>query len=122
MQQQSQIFVFSTLLANTGAEEVLQGRYPSIIAYHCAQPGTKKYLEKNPLKMTQFSRQNAQWLSSLSMMKGGKCSKGQPPIDSFEALDEMVGLGDGDLPWDQKNNHHLEGMVIVVHDKVSEKY
>lgn len=58
MQQQSQIFVFSTMLANTGAEEVLQGRYPSIIAYHCAQPGTKKYLEKNPLKVTQFNRQN----------------------------------------------------------------
>jgi hypothetical protein len=62
MQQQSQIFVFSTVLANSGADEVLQGRYPSIIAYHCALPGTKKYLEKNPLKVTQFNRQNpAQW-------------------------------------------------------------
>lgn len=45
MQQQSQIFVFSTALANKSAEAVLQGQYPSIIAYHCAQPGTKKYLE-----------------------------------------------------------------------------
>lgn len=45
MQQQSQIFVFSTTLANKGADAVLQGQYPSIIAYHCAQPGTKKYLE-----------------------------------------------------------------------------
>lgn len=45
MQQQSQIFVFSTMLANKGAEAVLQGHFPSIIAYHCAQPGTKKYLE-----------------------------------------------------------------------------
>lgn len=45
MQQQSQIFVFSTQLANKGAEAVFQGQYPSIIAYHCAQPGTKKYLE-----------------------------------------------------------------------------
>lgn len=45
MQQQSQIFVFSTALANKGADAVLQGQYPSIIAYHCAQPGTKKYLE-----------------------------------------------------------------------------
>lgn len=33
------------MLANKGAEAVLQGHYPSIIAYHCAQPGTKKYLE-----------------------------------------------------------------------------
>lgn len=45
MQQQSQIFVFTTALANKSAEAVLQGQYPSIIAYHCAQPGTKKYLE-----------------------------------------------------------------------------
>lgn len=122
MQQQSQIFVFSTLLANTGADEVLQGRYPSIIAYHCAQPGTKKYLEKNPLKMTQFNRQNAQWLTNLSMMKN-KCSrspglglKAQTSIDNFlgpEGLDEMVGLADGDIPWDQKNNHHLEGLEGV---------
>lgn len=45
MQQQSQIFVFSTTWANKGAEAVFQGQYQSIIAYHCAQPGTKKYLE-----------------------------------------------------------------------------
>lgn len=45
MQQQSQIFVFSTMLANKAAETVLRGEYSSIIAYHCAQPGTKKYLE-----------------------------------------------------------------------------
>ncbi|CAG2056815.1 unnamed protein product [Timema podura] len=70
MQQQSQIFVFSTNLANKSAEAVLQGHFPSIIAYHCAQPGTKKYLEKHPLKMNQFSRQNpAQWLNSLAQMK-----------------------------------------------------
>lgn len=48
MQQQSQIFVFSTTLANKAAESVLQGQFPSIIACHCAQPGTKKYLEVNP--------------------------------------------------------------------------
>lgn len=47
MQQQSQIFVFSTALANKGAEAIMAGQYPSIIAYHCAQPGTKKYLEVN---------------------------------------------------------------------------
>lgn len=125
MQQQSQIFVFSTMLANTGADEVLQGRYPSIIAYHCAQPGTKKYLEKNPLKVTQFNRQNpAQWLNNFAMMKNKGCArspglglKGQPSIDNFlgpEGLDDMVGLGDSDLPWDQqKNNHHLEGLEGV---------
>lgn len=117
MQQQSQIFVFSTLLANSGAEEVLQGRFPSIIAYHCAQPGTKKYLEKNPLKVTQFNRQNpAQWLNNLAMMKNKSCNrspglgpKNQTSIDNFlgsDGLDE-IGLVDGDLPWEQKNNHQV---------------
>ncbi|KAK9751897.1 B-cell lymphoma 9 protein [Popillia japonica] len=124
MQQQSQIFVFSTILANSGADEVLQGRYPSIIAYHCAQPGTKKYLEKNPLKMTQFNRQNpAQWLNNLAMMKNKGCTrspglgpKNQAALDSFlgpETLEDMVGLTDSDLPWEQKNNHHLESLENV---------
>lgn len=45
LQQQSQIFVFSTALANQGADAVVQSHFPSIIAFHCAQPGTKKYLE-----------------------------------------------------------------------------
>lgn len=45
MQQQSQIFVFSTSLANKSAESVNSGQYPTIIAYHCAQPRTKKFLE-----------------------------------------------------------------------------
>ncbi|CAH0562175.1 unnamed protein product [Brassicogethes aeneus] len=124
MQQQSQIFVFSTVLANSGADEVLQGRYPSIIAYHCAQPGTKKYLEKNPLKVNQFSRQNqAQWFNNFAMIKNKGCTrspglgpKATATLDNFlgpEGLDDMVGLGDADLPWDQKNNHHLDGLDAV---------
>lgn len=50
MQQQSQIFVFSTALANKSAESVLQGQFSSIIAYHCAQPRTKKFLEVTSYK------------------------------------------------------------------------
>lgn len=45
MQQQSQIFVFSTGLANKGAEAVKNGQFPTIIAYHCAQPETRKFLQ-----------------------------------------------------------------------------
>lgn len=45
MQQQSQIFVFSTALANKGAEAVKNGQFPTIIAYHCAQPETRKFLQ-----------------------------------------------------------------------------
>lgn len=44
-QQQSHIFVFSTALANEGAEAVRNGIHISIVAFHCAQPGTKKFLE-----------------------------------------------------------------------------
>ncbi|XP_049817636.1 protein BCL9 homolog isoform X3 [Aethina tumida] len=124
MQQQSQIFVFSTMLANSGADEVMQGRYPSIIAYHCAQPGTKKYLEKNPLKVTQFNRQSpAQWLNNFNMMKNKGCTrspglgpKSAPSLENFlgpEGLDD-IGLSDGDLAWDQKNNHPLEGLEAGV--------
>ncbi|CAN8004668.1 unnamed protein product [Ixodes hexagonus] len=70
MQQQSQIFVFTTGLANQAAEAVLTGQCPSIIAYHCAQPGTKRFLEKHPLKIQQFNKQNpAAWLNSLAQMK-----------------------------------------------------
>lgn len=47
MQQQSQIFVFSTKLANKAAEAVFQQQYPSIIAFHMSQPTTRKFLEVN---------------------------------------------------------------------------
>lgn len=45
MQTQNHIFVFSTTLANKSAEAVMNRQYSSIIAYHCAQPGSKKFLE-----------------------------------------------------------------------------
>lgn len=45
MQTQNHIFVFSTSLANKSAEAVMTRQYASIIAYHCAQPGSKKFLE-----------------------------------------------------------------------------
>lgn len=45
MQTQNHIFVFSTNLANKSAEAVVARQYASIIAYHCAQPGSKKFLE-----------------------------------------------------------------------------
>jgi len=45
MQQQSQIFVFSTSLANKAAENVSIGTCIDIINYHCSQPNTKKLLE-----------------------------------------------------------------------------
>ncbi|XP_065215204.1 protein BCL9 homolog isoform X2 [Planococcus citri] len=70
MQQQSQVFVFSSQLANKSADSVIQGEYPSIIAYHCAQQNTKKFLEKNSHKVNQFNRQNsAPWMNNIGPMK-----------------------------------------------------
>lgn len=45
---QNRIFVFSTQMANKGAEMVINGHFLSIIAYHCSQPETKKILEVSP--------------------------------------------------------------------------
>ena len=50
MQQQSQIFVFSTGLANKAADMVQQGLYKSMLGYHMDQPNTKKFLQVFPLQ------------------------------------------------------------------------
>jgi len=57
MQQQNQIFVFSTKLANKAADGVLQGQYPTIIAFHTSQAATRKFLEVRKLeKIKKLSR------------------------------------------------------------------
>ncbi|XP_054279987.1 protein BCL9 homolog isoform X1 [Macrosteles quadrilineatus] len=111
MQQQSQIFVFSTALANKSAESVLQGQFSSIIAYHCAQPRTKKFLEKHPLKMTQFNRQNpAQWLNNLAQMKqksapgGIKCQGMGRGMKNNLMMDVGLGMGNRMPLWNQGPN------------------
>ncbi|XP_044251279.1 protein BCL9 homolog [Drosophila takahashii] len=75
MQQQNHIFVFSTQLANKGAESVLSGQFQTIIAYHCTQPATKNFLEdffmKNPLKMNKLQRHNALGMPWIGMGPGG---------------------------------------------------
>ena len=45
LQQQSQIFVFSTSLANKAAESVRVGMHKTIRDFHLDQEGTKKFLE-----------------------------------------------------------------------------
>ncbi|KAJ8682895.1 hypothetical protein QAD02_018687 [Eretmocerus hayati] len=97
MQQQSQIFVFTTQMANKGAEMVLQGHFPSIIAYHMAQPGTKKYLEKYPNKMTHLRQNPHQWMNNMAAIKpkghqqgpnmgfSGEQPPDIPPLDPNEA-------------------------------------
>ncbi|XP_017051380.1 protein BCL9 homolog [Drosophila ficusphila] len=77
MQQQNHIYVFSTQLANKGAESVLSGQFQTIIAYHCTQPATKNFLEeffmKNPVKMNKLQRHH-----SLGMPWAGGMGTGAP--------------------------------------------
>lgn len=76
MQQQNHIFVFSTQLANKGAESVLSGQFQTIIAYHCTQPATKSFLEdffmKNPMKINKLQRQNSMGLGMPIPNAGGQ--------------------------------------------------
>lgn len=41
----SQVFVFSTMLANKAAEAVLNGSLNSILSYHLEEPDTKWFIE-----------------------------------------------------------------------------
>ncbi|XP_022217425.2 protein BCL9 homolog [Drosophila obscura] len=74
MQQQNHIFVFSTQLANKGAESVLSGQFQTIIAYHCTQPATKSFLEdffmKNPMKMNKLQRQSSLGMPWMGIVPG----------------------------------------------------
>lgn len=45
VQQQSEIFVFTTQLANDAAEAVHSGQYKNLLAFHMDQPATKKFLQ-----------------------------------------------------------------------------
>ena len=46
--QQSQVFVFSTGLANQAAEAVQRGLCRSIVDFHLDQPATKQFLQVGP--------------------------------------------------------------------------
>ncbi|XP_042894804.1 protein BCL9 homolog isoform X1 [Parasteatoda tepidariorum] len=119
MQQQSQIFVFSTALANKAAESYLSGQFPSMIAFHCAQPGTKSFLEKYPLKVQQFNRQNpAAWLNTLAQMKqSGRQIKN--PNNQFPGPhtinNRFPGPSSGSMlnPCSGSCNMHMPGMCSV---------
>lgn len=54
MQQQNHVFVFSTQLANAAGDVISRGECPSLIAYHLAQPATKKYLEVYYMRLNLF--------------------------------------------------------------------
>ncbi|CAL1542898.1 unnamed protein product, partial [Lymnaea stagnalis] len=68
MQQQSEIFVFSTSLANQAAESVRHGHFKSIVQFHMEQPNTKAFLQKNPLKANSF--RHGMPPNMMGLMKG----------------------------------------------------
>ncbi|XP_073999477.1 BCL9 domain-containing protein legless isoform X3 [Rhodnius prolixus] len=94
MQQQSQIFVFSTALANKAADAVIQGHFASIIAYHCSQPRTKKYLEGSN--------------RSAPGMMGGQCAGNAVPTGQLMEPTR-------DLKNPAQTNHHqmISGHVLT---------
>ncbi|KAH8252403.1 hypothetical protein KR038_005602, partial [Drosophila bunnanda] len=106
MQQQNHIFVFSTQLANKGAESVLSGQFQTIIAYHCTQPATKNFLEdffmKNPLKMNKLQQRH----TSLGMpwigMGPGSGPAAPPPKQSQKPASNL--LKNQYNPGDNKRN------------------
>ncbi|KAG5681296.1 hypothetical protein PVAND_010747 [Polypedilum vanderplanki] len=118
MQQQSQIFVFSTALANKGAEAVRSGQFSTIIAYHCAQPETRKFLQKFPLKVNQFNRSGPGWFppNMPANMNSNKRSKMMPMnqqnFGNFMKNNSMnpqqTGQQGGQGPM---NNHQMGGMM-----------
>ncbi|KPM02235.1 hypothetical protein QR98_0006440 [Sarcoptes scabiei] len=63
-QHQNQVFVFSTMLANHAAEAVDQGHFPSIIHFHMNHPQTKKFIDKNSIKLQNFNRPSNVWMGS----------------------------------------------------------
>ncbi|KAI1289979.1 Protein BCL9 -like protein [Halotydeus destructor] len=124
MQQQSQIFVFTTGLANAAAEHVTSGQFPSVIAYHCSQPDTKRYLEQYPLRVQQFNKPNhGSWLNNLAQKPGAKGFRhmnpnmmhnpnqfpggpGGPPngLNQFSSFKPMPGGGPGMGPCQPNHN------------------
>ena len=103
MQQQSQIFVFTTRLANKAAEAVDNQSFSSIIDYHCSNPETKRLLEKYPLK-PQMNRTNssAVWLNSLAQRQGARGIKPMHP----SALKNSFGQPRGQLSCVASCNMH----------------
>ena len=63
-QQQSQIFVFNTGLANQAADAVDSGQFESIIDFHLANPNTRSFLEKNSLKISMQNKPSNLWLGN----------------------------------------------------------
>ncbi|XP_062614271.1 protein pygopus-like isoform X2 [Saccostrea cucullata] len=89
MQQQSQIFVFSTQMANDAAETVMAGQYKNILSFHMDQPNTKKFLQKHQMKIHPFAGNSGGMpprnVRPSLMMKNQGGSGGQfPPSSSVE--------------------------------------
>nr|XP_027198520.1 uncharacterized protein DDB_G0283357-like [Dermatophagoides pteronyssinus] len=85
IQQQNQVFVFNTMMANNAADAVEQGRFPSIIHFHMNQPITKKFMEKNSIKLQSLNRQpNNSWMAGnirQPRIRGPNAStNGMPPM------------------------------------------
>lgn len=108
MQHQSKIFVFNTEMVNQAAEAVDNRQFPSIIDYHLATIETKKFLEKNSLKISNFPKQTP-WMGTIRQprMRGPTpnemAMRGNPCFSPYNHNPPGPGPGGGPPP--QWNNN-----------------
>lgn len=115
MQHQSQIYVFSTALANQAAEAINNGQFDSILDFHLSNPLTKNFLEKHSLKFPmQMHKPNNLWPGNIrqpTRMRGpnpnGMCVRanfGNPCYGPF--TNNPPGPGPGGGPqWNGPNGN-----------------
>uniref|UniRef100_A0A1Q3F0Q5 B-cell lymphoma 9 beta-catenin binding domain-containing protein n=1 Tax=Culex tarsalis TaxID=7177 RepID=A0A1Q3F0Q5_CULTA len=118
-QQQSQIFVFSTALANQGAEAVMSGRYASIIAYHCAHMQKQSRLGCGPMDdgpMPAWMEQHGHGSPDPHHMRMGP-GPGGPPVDGVKKSSATIHHtpnpcleGDNSVPMFGNDHHGMRGM------------
>lgn len=87
LQQQSEIFVFTTQLANEAAQAVQSGQYKNILSYHMDQPSTKSFLQVPPpysYTLPTFYRHSG--LGALHPLMSVKGDNNKPPYVSVIEL------------------------------------
>lgn len=106
MSQQSQIFVFSTGLANEAAEVVQRGQCRSIVDFHLDTPATRQFLQNFPLGANSFNRPQSMppFLDNNNMAKFPSKDHQPPPMPFNETGSALANV---EL-WVQQQNASLQ--------------
>lgn len=101
LQQQSQIFVFSTRMANDAAELVMAGKYKNILNFHTDQPETQNFLQKNNIKITPIQNR-PQMPQSMMGVRPGMVKTFRPGVPGYQPNPSRV------AEWVQEQESHLQ--------------